>query len=83
MSTITKTAMAVRVVTTPRMTSGVRLYVVAAAVVVVFVAWAFAAAHPWGDAAPDPGVLALAAGEQRVRREQVRGQELVDRRWAS
>lgn len=83
MTTITKTATAVRVVTTPRMTSVVRLYVVAAAVVVLFVAWAFAAAHPWGDAAPDPRVQALAAREQRVRREQVRVQELVDRRWAT
>ena len=64
------------------MTSVVRLYVVAAATVVLFVSWAFAAAHPWGDPAPDPRVQALAAREQRVRRESVRVQQLVDRRWA-
>jgi hypothetical protein len=64
------------------MTSTVRVYVVAAAIVVLFLAWAFAAAHPWGEAAPDPRVQALAAREQRVRLEQVRVQQLVDRRWA-
>jgi hypothetical protein len=64
------------------MTSVVRLYVVAAAVVVLFVSWAFAAAHPWGEPARDPRLQALAAREQRVRREQVLVQQLVDRRWA-
>ena len=64
------------------MTSVVRLYVVAAAIVVLFVAWAFAAAHAWGEPAADPRVQALAAREQRVRREQVRVERLVDRRWA-
>jgi hypothetical protein len=64
------------------MTSVVRLYVVSAAIVVLFVAWAFAAAHPWGEPAADPRVQALAAREQRVRREQVRVERLVDRRWA-
>jgi hypothetical protein len=64
------------------MTSVVRLYVVAAAILVLFFAWAFAAAHPWGEASPDPRMQALAAREQRIRRESVRVQELVDRRWA-
>ena len=63
------------------MTSVVRLYVVAAAILVLFVAWAFAAAHPWGDPAVDPRAQALAVREQRVRRESIQVQQLVDRRW--
>jgi hypothetical protein len=65
------------------MTSVVRLYVVAAATVVLFLGWAFAAARPFGDASPDPRMEALAAREQRIRAESVRVQRLVDQRWAA
>jgi hypothetical protein len=68
---------------TARMTSVVRLYVVAVATVVLFLGWAFAAARPFGDSSPDPRMEALAAREQRVRAESVRVQRLVDRRWAA
>jgi hypothetical protein len=63
------------------MTSVVRLYVVAAAILVLFLAWAFAAARPWGDPTVDPRVQALAVREQRVRRESIEVKRLVDRRW--
>lgn len=63
------------------MTSVVRLYAVAAAILVLFLAWAFAAARPWGDPPADRRLQALAVREQRLRIESARVQRLVDRRW--
>lgn len=63
------------------MTSVARLYAVAAAVLVLFLFWAFAAARPWGDPPADARIATLAAREQRLRSESARVQRLVDRRW--
>jgi hypothetical protein len=50
-----------------------RLYALAVAVFVFFVAWAAVAARPWGTtqsaAGPDPRVQALIVKQQRVRAE--------------
>jgi hypothetical protein len=50
-----------------------RLYALAVAVLVFFVAWAAVAARPWTTAAstatPDPRVQALIVKQQRVRAE--------------
>jgi hypothetical protein len=63
-----------------------RLYALAGAILVFLVAWAAAAAHPWQQTqrveATDPRVAALALREKHLRRESVRVQETVDRRWA-
>ena len=68
------------------MTSHVaRLYSLAAAVLVFFVAWAAIAAHPWSArpaAAQDPRYAALKAREQRLRAESLAVKRIVDRRWA-
>jgi hypothetical protein len=62
----------------------VRLYTLAVAVVVLFLAWAVIAAHPWkvqSRPAADPRVHALALREQRIRRETVVVRRIVARRW--
>lgn len=59
-----------------------RLYAVALALVVFFLAWAVTAAHPWAAAAPDPRLQALAAREARLQQESVRVKKIVARRWA-
>jgi hypothetical protein len=68
------------------MTSHVaRLYSLAAAILVFFVAWAAIAAHPWNNhsaAAQDPRYGALKAREQRLRVESLAVKRIVDRRWA-
>ena len=66
------------------MTSHVgRLYALATALLVFFLAWAAVAAHPWVQAAPrDPRLVALAAREQRVRQESVAVRRVVQQRWA-
>ena len=54
-----------------------RLYALAAAVPVFFVAWATVAAHPWQShkaAASDPRVAALQLREQRIQAEVARGE---------
>ena len=63
-----------------------RLYALAAAVAVFFVAWATVAAHPWQThktAAADPRVAALQLREQRIRAEALAVKRVVDRRWAA
>jgi len=62
----------------------VRLYTLAVAVVVLFLAWAVIAAHPWqvrSRPAADPRVHALALREQRIRHETVVVRRIVARRW--
>ncbi|HZR96190.1 MAG TPA: hypothetical protein VFA56_10875 [Gaiellaceae bacterium] len=65
------------------MTSHARVYVLALALVVFFLAWAVVAAHPWAAAAADPRLKALTLREQRLRRESRLVNELVNRRWAA
>ena len=63
----------------------VRLYALAATVVVFFVAWAAIAAHPWQAAertAQSPQLARLAAREHRLREEAAQVQRIVKRRWA-
>jgi hypothetical protein len=69
------------------MTSGShtgRLYAIAAAVLVFFLAWAVIAAHPWASvqAARDPRLVALTKREQKLRREAKLVKRVVDRRFA-
>jgi transposase len=63
----------------------VRLYTAAASLLLLLLAWAAIAAHPWA-AAPrptaDPRVTALVAREQRLRHDAVLVRRIVDRRWA-
>jgi hypothetical protein len=58
-----------------------RLYAVAVAVLVFFVAWAGVAARPWAtktsEATPDPRVQALIVKQQRVRAEALAVQRVL------
>ena len=63
-----------------------RLYSLAAAVLMFFVAWAAIAAHPWQThktAAQDPRYAALQLREQRLRAESVAVKRILDKRWAA
>lgn len=62
-----------------------RLYAVTLAVVAFFLTWAIVAARPWAAeaTADDPRVAALERREQRLRRESVRVQRTVERRFAA
>jgi hypothetical protein len=68
------------------MTSHVaRLYAFAAAILVFLLTWVAVAAHPWqpaGADAKDPRLAALVAREHRLRLEEARVRQIVDRRWA-
>ena len=66
------------------MTSPVgRLYALALALLVFFVAWSVFAARPWATGVKaDPRLAALAAREQRIRHESVVVQRIVQKRWA-
>ena len=59
-----------------------RLYSLALALVVFFLAWVVIAAHPWVSAKSDPRLAALAAREQQVRRESIAVRSLVNHRWS-
>ena len=64
----------------------VRLYVVVAAILAFFLAWAVVVAQPWAPtprAATDPRVTALAARQQRIHLESLRVQKIVHARWAA
>jgi hypothetical protein len=64
------------------MTSHVgRLYALAAALLVFFLAWTVFAARPW-VAKADPRLVALAAREQRIRHESLVVHRIVQKRWA-
>ena len=63
-----------------------RVYATALTFFVFFLTWAFVAAHPWPTSAastPDPRLKALAAREQKLRRESIATQRIVKRRWAA
>lgn len=62
-----------------------RLYSIALALFVFFLAWTAIGARPWAtttETRKDPRLAALAAREQRLRRESVAVQRLVRHRWA-
>jgi hypothetical protein len=68
------------------MTSHVgRLYSVALALFVFFLTWMAIGARPWvaSGSQSDPRLAALEKREQRVRRQSVVVQRLVNRRWAT
>ena len=57
-----------------------RLYALAVAILIFFVAWAAVAARPWARTAapaPDPRVQALIAKQQRVRAEALAVQKVL------
>jgi hypothetical protein len=60
-----------------------RLYALALALVVFFLAWAVVAARPWSTPAADPRLKALAARETHLRREAQLVNRVVARRWAA
>ena len=63
-----------------------RMYATALTLFTFFLTWALVAAKPWPSqtpAATDPRLQALAAREQKLRRESIRTQRLVQRRWAA
>jgi len=62
----------------------VRLYALAAALLVFFLTWAAIAARPWAShssAKADPRWAALARREQRLRHDAIAVRRVVDRRW--
>jgi hypothetical protein len=69
------------------MTSHVtRLYALALGLLVLFVTWAAIAARPWSTTSStgrDPRLAALAAREQRLRRESIQVRRVVAHRWAA
>jgi hypothetical protein len=71
--------------TAETMTSHVgRLYSIALALFVFFLTWVMIGARPWAASGSqgDPRLAALEKREQRVRRQNVVVQKLVQRRWA-
>ena len=63
-----------------------RMYATALTLFAFFLAWSLVAAKPWPSktaATPDPRLRALAAREQILRRESIRTQRVVQRRWAA
>jgi hypothetical protein len=62
----------------------VRLYVAAASIVVLFLAWAVIAAHPWpSKPAADPRLIALAAHQRAYRQEVALVKTLLARKQAA
>jgi hypothetical protein len=59
-----------------------RLYGLALALVVFFLAWAVVAAHPWAPTASDPRLRDLAVREAQLRREAHVVRRVVAARWA-
>lgn len=60
-----------------------RLYALALALVVFFLAWAVLAAQPWAKATADPRLRALAVREAALRREARLVDQVVARRFAA
>ena len=59
-----------------------RLYALALALLVFFIAWSVFAARPWATSAKtDSRVAVLAAREQRIRHESLVVQRIVQKRW--
>ena len=64
----------------------IRLYVLVAALLAFFLAWAVVVAQPWAPrptATADPRIAALAARRQRVHVESLRVQKIVQARWSA
>ena len=59
-----------------------RLYGLALALVVFFLAWAVVAAHPWAAAGADPRLRTLAIREAQLQREAKLVRKVVAARWA-
>jgi hypothetical protein len=59
-----------------------RLYALALALVVFFLAWAVIAAHPWATTSPDPRLRALALRQAQLQREAKLVRKVVAERWA-
>jgi hypothetical protein len=59
-----------------------RLYALALALVVFFLAWAVIAAHPWATASADPRVRTLAMRQAQLEREAKLVRKVVATRWA-
>ena len=60
-----------------------RLYALALALVVFFLAWAVVAARPWASASPDPRLRTLAVREAQLQREARLVRKVVAARWAT
>ena len=60
-----------------------RLYALALALVVFFLAWAVVAAHPWATASADPRLRMLAVRETQLRHQAKLVQKVVAARWAA
>ncbi len=60
-----------------------RLYTLAFTLVVLFLAWATVAAHPWATTATDPRLQALSLREAQLRREGKLVKQVVAQRWAT
>jgi len=59
-----------------------RVYAVVGALLVLFLAWAAIAAHPWQAAAIDPQVAALDAQRAQVHHDAAEAKKIVAARWA-
>ena len=59
-----------------------RLYGLALALVVFFLAWAVIAAHPWATASADPRLRTLAIRQAQLQHEAKLVQKVVATRWA-
>jgi hypothetical protein len=59
-----------------------RLYALALALVVFFLAWAVVAAHPWAAASADPRLRTLAIRQAQLQREAKLVRKVVAARWA-
>ena len=59
-----------------------RLYGIALALVVFFLAWAVIAAHPWATASADPRLRTLAIRQAQLQREARLVRKVVAARWA-
>ncbi len=60
-----------------------RLYGLALALVVFFLAWAVVAAHPWATASADPRLRTLAIREAQLQHEAKLVRKVVAARWAT
>lgn len=60
-----------------------RLYAVALALVVFFLAWAVVAAHPWATASADPRLRTLAIRQAQLQHEAKLVRKVVTARWAT
>jgi hypothetical protein len=59
-----------------------RLYGLALALVVFFLAWAVVAAHPWATASADPRLRTLAIRQAQLQREAKLVRKVVAAQWA-